>query len=76
MRAVRALIDDPKSVPACFAFFSLGIYLFRNFSESDLLDQSGLSWILAVLATLLVGLRPQSAQRPAASRVGRSVERV
>ena len=75
IRALRALIDDPKSVPACFAFFCLGVYLLRNFSESDLLDQSGLSWILAVLAVLIVSARPLPARRPAAPGIGRSVER-
>ena len=54
VRAVRALIGDPQSVPGCFGFFALGVYLSRNFSESDLLDQSGLSWILAVLASLML----------------------
>ena len=68
VRAVRCLIDDPKSVPACFAFFGLGVYLFRNFSESDLLDQSGLSWIIAVLAALMVSARPLAVPRTAAPR--------
>jgi exopolysaccharide production protein ExoQ len=76
MHAARALVDDPKSVPACFAFFSLGTYLARNFSESDLLDQSGLSWILAVLPALMVRIRPQPARQPAAPAAGRSLERV
>jgi exopolysaccharide production protein ExoQ len=76
MRAVRALIDDPKSVPACFAFFCLGVYLFRNFTESDLLDQSGLSWILAVLAVLMVGHRQLAVRRQVVSAIRGSVGRV
>jgi exopolysaccharide production protein ExoQ len=65
VRAARVLIRDPKSVPACFAFFCLSAGLFRNISESDLLAQSGWSWILMVLAALMVRVHPLPVRRPA-----------
>lgn len=52
-RAVRLFIRDPHDVAGRFAFLFLCLYLFRNFSESDLLAHSDLSWILASFAILL-----------------------
>jgi O-antigen ligase len=75
VRAARVVVRDPKSVPACFAFFSLSVYLWRNFSESDLLDQSGPSWILAVLASLMLNTLPLPV-RPMPPRVARALKRV
>ena len=55
VRAWRHLLVDPDSVAATLAYIYLPIYLFRNFSESDLLVQSEFTWIIAVLAVLAVG---------------------
>ena len=52
-RAVRGFIRDPHDLPSRFAFLYLCLYLFRNFSESDLLAHSDLTWILAGFAILL-----------------------
>jgi len=53
VRAVRGFIRDPHDLPSRFAFLYLCLYLFRNFSESDLLAHSDLTWTLAGFAILL-----------------------
>jgi hypothetical protein len=55
---------------------ALSLYFARNFSESDLLDPVGLSWILALFAALMTGIRPLPARRAAAAGTGGSLERV
>jgi exopolysaccharide production protein ExoQ len=52
-RALCRVMRDPHDIASRFAFLYLCIYLFRNFSESDLLAQSDLSWVLAGLAVVM-----------------------
>lgn len=54
VRAWRCIMVDPRSIAGCLAYFYIPLYLFRNFSESDLVAQTDLTWIVAVLAALLV----------------------
>ena len=61
VRAWRCMTRDPKSSTAIFAFLGLSLYLSRNFSELDLLDQVGLSWIIALLGALMTSVRPLDA---------------
>ena len=62
VRAWQRLVADPRSVAPMLACLYLPIYLFRNFSESDLLAQSHITWIVAVIAALSVSR--QRAGRP------------
>lgn len=52
-RALQTVMRDPHAIASRFAFVYLCLYLFRNFSESDLVAQSDLSWVLAAFAVLL-----------------------
>ena len=54
VRGWRRLRVNPNSVAAGLASVYLPIYLFRNFSESDLLAQSDITWIIAVIAALSI----------------------
>ena len=63
VRAWRHLAVDPQSVAAGLACIYLPIYLFRNFSEFDLLAQSGVTWIIAAIAALGVGHDRAEARR-------------
>lgn len=58
IRAWRHIMIYPRSIAGCLAYFYIPLYLFRNFSESDLAAQSDLTWIIVVLAALLVGRTP------------------
>lgn len=47
----------PDRLPGAFAVLYLAAFLLRNAAESDLLSQSQLSWVLAVLAVILASRR-------------------
>ena len=57
MRALRGL-GQPGALAAEFAFLWLAAHLVRNLTEADFLKQTGLSWVLTVLALVLVS-RPR-----------------
>ena len=48
---------SPDRLTGTFAFLYLAAFLVRNVAESDLVSQSQLSWVLAVLAVLLASRR-------------------
>lgn len=54
LAALHRLISRPRSVAANFACVLLPIYLFRNFSEANLVAHQDITWIIAVLAVLCV----------------------
>jgi exopolysaccharide production protein ExoQ len=59
-RAVAELAaadSDPKRHAASFGLLYLTVYLIRNVVESDVLGQSQLSWVLAVVAVLVAAPR-------------------
>jgi exopolysaccharide production protein ExoQ len=63
-QALRVVAIDPHDPASRFAFLFLCLYLVRNLSESDLLAQSDLSWILAALAILMPTAWRTAAARP------------
>jgi O-antigen ligase len=74
-RAWRWLMTAPQSSAAVFAFLALSLYFARNFSESDLLDPVGLSWVVALFAALLPGIRQPAVSRQPRPQIGDALER-
>jgi O-antigen ligase len=59
VRALCQLVCRPHSIAANFACVVLPIYLFRNFSEADLVAHQDITWVIAVLAVLCVSREAQ-----------------